>query len=131
MRSELPGGQIVQGAEAGAKFGLAQAPVAVQPAHMLLGQALPFLRVAIQTARHQVLIGILSQLRSRHNVVEAPPVLSDPPRTIKAAAALAFVDGLAQDLLFQEICLLDFDNDARCSRWPMGRDFRDAYSSNL
>ncbi|HXL23219.1 MAG TPA: hypothetical protein VOA78_12175 [Candidatus Dormibacteraeota bacterium] len=47
-------------------------------------------------------------------MVEAPPVMRDPPRTIEAAAALAFVDGLPQDLLLQEIRLLDVDSDARC-----------------
>jgi hypothetical protein len=64
-------------------------------------------------------------------VVEAPPVLGDPPRTIEAAAALAFVEGPAQDLLFQEIRLLDVDNDAGCRCWPMGRDFLGAYPFNL
>src|ERR1700687_2456629 len=84
--NELAGGEIVQGAEADTQFGVAQAAVAVEPAQKLLGRALRFLRVAFQTARHQVSIGILSQLRSRHNMVEAPPVLGDPPRTIEAAA---------------------------------------------
>src|SRR5229473_6697856 len=136
-RNELAGGEIVQGAEAAAQLGVAQAPFAVEPAQKLLGRPPPFLRVAIQTARHQVSIGILSQLRPRHNVVEAPPVVGDPPRTIEAAAAFAGVDGLAQDLLFQEIRLLDVDNDAVCSRWPrwppwpMTRDFLSAYPFNL
>jgi len=117
-RNELAGGEIVQGAEAATQLGVAQAPLAVERAYMLLGRALSFLRVAIQTARHQVSIGILSQLRSRYNMVEAPPVVGDPPRTIEAAAPLAFVEGPAQDLLFQEIRLLDVDNDAGCRRWP-------------
>jgi len=64
-------------------------------------------------------------------MVEAPPVVGDPPRTIEAAATLAFVDGLAQDLLFQEIRLLDVDNDAECRRWPMRPDFLGAYPFNL
>src|SRR5260370_42155882 len=133
-RDEFAGGQIIQGAEAAAEFGVAQAPLAVEPAQKLLGRALPFLRVAIQTARHQVSIGILSQLRPRHNVVEAPPVVGDPPRTIEAAPAFAGVDGLAQDLLFQEIRLLDVDNDAgrrRWPPWPMTRDFLRAYPFHL
>jgi hypothetical protein len=87
-REELAGGEVIEGAEAATQVDSAQAALPIQPAHMLLGRALPFLRVAIQTARHQVSMGILSQLRSRHDVVEAPPVLSDPPRTIEAAPAL-------------------------------------------
>jgi hypothetical protein len=70
-------------------------------------------------------------------MVEAPPVVGDPPRTIEAAPAPAFVEGLAQHLLFQEIRLLDVDNDAGCRRWPrwppwpMTRDFLSAYPFNL
>src|SRR6266581_1042364 len=86
-RLELAGGEVIEGAEATAKFGVAQAPLAIQPAHKLLGRAFPFLRVAIQTARDEISIGILSQLRPRNDVVEAPPVVGDPPRTIEAAAA--------------------------------------------
>jgi len=84
----------VQGAEAAGELGGAQAALAVEPAEKLFGGALGLIGVAFQTARHQVSIGILSQLRPRHNMVEAPPVVRDPPRTIEAAAALAFVDGL-------------------------------------
>jgi len=37
---ELAGGQVVQGAEAAAQFGVAQAPLAIQPAYKLDGGAL-------------------------------------------------------------------------------------------
>jgi hypothetical protein len=50
-------------------------------------------------------------------MVEAPPARGDLPQTLEAAAALALVDGMAQDLLFQEIRLLDIDNQARRRRW--------------
>ena len=136
-RDELARGQLIQGAEAPSQLGSAQTALAVEPPQKLFGGAVRLLRVAFQTARHQVSIGILSQLRSRHNVVEAPPALVDPPRTIEAPAAFAGVDGSAQVLLFQEIRLLDVDNHAGCRRWPrwapwqMTRDFRGAYPFNL
>src|SRR5690349_20081145 len=98
---------------------------------MLFSGVVRLLRVAVCTTRHQVAVGIAAQLCPRHHVVEASPVLGDPARTIKAAAALAFVDGLAQDLLFQEIRLLQVDNHALRWRWPMGRDSLGAYPFNL
>src|SRR5437899_1729828 len=39
-RNELAGGQIIEGAEAAAQLGVAQAPLAVQPAYMAGGRAL-------------------------------------------------------------------------------------------
>ena len=72
----------------------------------------PFLGVAIHAARHEVSIGIQSQFCSRHNVVQAPPARGDPAQTVKAVAALALVEGPAQDLLFQEVRLLDVDHHA-------------------
>jgi hypothetical protein len=111
-RLELTRGQLIQRAEPRAEVSSTQAALAVEPAYMLHGGALPLLRVAFQTAGHQVPIGIPSQLRPRHNVVKAPPVVGNAAQTIKALAALAFVEGLAQHPLFQEIRLLAVDNDA-------------------
>jgi len=39
-RDELAGGEVIEGAEAAAKFGVAQTPFAVQPAYKLDGGAL-------------------------------------------------------------------------------------------
>jgi len=130
-RDELAGGEVIEGAEAGGQLVKAQAAVAVERAYKLDGVALRLVGVAIQTARDEVAVGIAAEACLRDDVVEAPPAVGDPPRTIEAAAALAFVDGLAQDLLFQEIRLLDVDNDAGCRRCPMRPDFRGAYPLNL
>ena len=66
---EFSGGQIIQGAEAAAQLGVAQAALAEEHAQMLFGRALPFLRVAIETARDEVAVGIAAALRLRHNMV--------------------------------------------------------------
>src|SRR5713226_5254811 len=77
LRDELPGGEVVEGAEATGQLVITQAPLAVEPAQKLLGRALPFLRVALQTAGHQVAIGIAAEVCLRNDVVEAPPVMGD------------------------------------------------------
>jgi hypothetical protein len=84
-RLELPGGKFIQRAQPLAKVGSAQAPLPVQPAQKLFGRALAFFGVAIYAARHQVSIGIPSQLRPRHDVVEAPPERSRGPPPNPAA----------------------------------------------
>src|SRR6266851_1188910 len=111
-RDELAGGEIIEGAEAAAKFGVAQAAVAVERAYKLDGVALCLIGVAIETARDEVAEGIAAEVCLRDDVVEAPSLGDEPAQTIEATAALAFVDGLPQELLFQEIRLLDVENGA-------------------
>ena len=104
-RDELAGGEIIEGAEATAKFGVAQAAVAVERAYKLDGGALRLIGVAIETARDEVAVGIAAEVCLRDDMVEAPSVVGDPPRTIEAAAALAGVDGAAERTSLQEIGL--------------------------
>jgi hypothetical protein len=92
-RNEFAGGEIIEGAEAAGELVGAQAALAVERAHKFHGVALGLQGVAIQTARDEVAVGIAAEVGLRNDVVEAPSVVGDPPRTIEAAAALAFVDG--------------------------------------
>jgi len=87
---------MIQGAEAAGEVVVAQAAVAVERAYKLDGVVLRLFGIAIETTRNEVAVGIAAGLRARHNVVEAPPFTSDGAQTIKAAAVLAGVDGLAQ-----------------------------------
>src|SRR5712691_742000 len=109
-RDELAGGEVVQGAEAAGDLVVAQAVLAIERSEKLFGGAFPLLRVAIQAARDEVTVGVAAGLRARHNVVDAPPFTSDGAQTIKAAALLAGVDGLAQGPRSQEILLLEVDS---------------------
>ena len=67
--NELAGGEVIEGAEAAAKFGVAQAAVAVERAHKLDGGALRLIGIAIETARDEVAVGIAAALCLRHNMV--------------------------------------------------------------
>jgi hypothetical protein len=111
-----PGSQIFQGAEAGAQLVVAQAVLAIERSQKLLGGAFPLLPVAIHAARHQVPIEIAAGLRPRHNMVNAPSFACDWAQTIKAVAALAGVNGLAQRPRSQEILLSEVEK----RRMPRG-----------
>jgi hypothetical protein len=117
--------------EAAAQLVVAQAVLAIERSEKLLGGAFPLLRVAIHAARDEVAVGVAAGLRARHNVVNAAPARCDWAQTIKAAAVLAGVDGLAQGPRSQEILLLEVDSGAWRGGWPIGRDFGSAYGGNL
>ncbi len=55
---------------------------------MLHGGALRLVRVAIQTARDEVTVGIAAEVRLRDDVVEAPSLENESAQTIEAAGAL-------------------------------------------
>ncbi len=104
-RDELAGGEVIEGAEAAAKFDVAQAAVAVERAYKLDGGALRFIGVTVQTARDEVAVGIAAEVCLRNDMVEAPSMGDEPAETIETAAALAGVHGAAERLGLEEIGL--------------------------
>src|SRR6266851_10021476 len=127
---ELAGGELIQGAEAAGEFGVAQAALAVERSEKLFGGALPLLRVAIQTARNKVTVGIAAGLRAWHDMIEAASAADELAQTIKAAAALAGVDGSAQRMGSPEIRLPEAEVTRRSGR-VRGCGFRGTQSGNL
>ncbi len=118
-RDELAGGEIIEGAEAAAKFGVAQAAVAVERAYKLDGVALGFIGVAIQTARNEIAVGIAAEVCLRNHVVEAPSLGDEATETVEAAAALAGVHGPAERLGLEEVGLREAvtTRSAGAGRW--------------
>jgi len=57
-RTEFAGGEGVEGAEAVGEFGGGQAALAVEPAEKILSEAVSFQRVALETTRDEVAVGI-------------------------------------------------------------------------
>ena len=104
-RDELAGGEIIEGAEAAAEFGVAQAAVAVEGAYKLDGVALRLVGVAIETAGDEVAVGIAAEVCLRDDVIEAPSMGDEPAETIEAAAALAGVHSAAKRLGLEEVGL--------------------------
>src|SRR5260370_8841321 len=85
-RNELAGGQIVQGAEAAAELVGAQAAVAVERTYKLDGVAVGLQRVAIQTTRDEVAVGIAAEAGLRDDVVEAPSLGNEADHTVAGIA---------------------------------------------
>jgi len=73
-----------------------QAPFAVEPAQKIVGRKVLLPRVAIQAAGDQVAVRIAPGLHPRHDVVQAVGAAGSQAQTVKAHAAFARVDGLAQ-----------------------------------
>src|SRR6266404_5428388 len=90
-RAKLARGEGVEGAEA----------------EKIVGGLFPFLGVAFHAARDQVAVGIASQVRPWHDVVQALHRWRGPAQTIEALAALARVDGLSQRLAVQKVRFLE------------------------
>src|SRR6266404_6697943 len=95
-RAKLARGEGVEGAEADGEFGGGQAALAVEAAEKIVGGLFPFLGVAFHAAGDQVAVGIAPQPRLRHDMVQALHYRRRAAQTVKALAALARVDGLAQ-----------------------------------
>src|SRR5258708_4646317 len=104
-RRELGGGEGVGGAEAGGEFGVGQAAVAVEPAEEIGSGAIPFLRVAQQTAGDKVAIGIAPEGHARDNVIEAANQRSKATQAIETASAFSQMDGAAQSPALEEVRL--------------------------
>src|SRR6267142_2438790 len=109
-RTELAGGEGVEGAEAGGEFG--GAALAVEPAEKIVGRLFPFLGVAFHATRDQVAIGIAPQACLRHDMVQGLDCRRGPAQTIETLAALAGVDGLSQRLVVQKVGFLEIHRRA-------------------
>ena len=83
-------------AEAASEFDGSQAALAVEPAEKIVSGSLPLVRVAFQTAGDEVAVGIAPQVDARHDVIEALHAFVEAAEAVKAEAALAGVDGLAE-----------------------------------
>src|SRR5216684_3711322 len=103
QRAELAGGEVFRGTEASVEFGGRQAPQAVDSAEKIPGRTVALARVAFETAGNQVAVGIASEPRAWHDVVEALHVSGSAAEAVKAGAAFAIVNGFAERPGFQEI----------------------------
>src|SRR5260370_136591 len=103
QRAELACGEGFQGAEASVEFGGRQASLAVERAQKIRDRTVALARVAFHAAGNQVAVGIASEARARHDVVEALHVGGSAAEAVKAGAAFAVVNGFAERPGFQEI----------------------------
>ncbi len=116
-RAEFAGGEGVEGAEAGGELGGGQAAVVVEPAEKVRSGAFAFERVAFQARRDEVAVGVAPRGHARHDVIDALVSRVGWPQAIKAAAALARVDGLAQRRRLPKIHIFQADGRGGRSRF--------------
>jgi hypothetical protein len=105
--AELAGGERVEGAEAVFEFRGGQAAQTKEAAKKILSSHFSLLRVAFGTARNEVAVGIGPAAGLWDDVVEDPPTTEEAPKTIKAPAAIANMNGLAPAADRQEIHLFE------------------------
>src|SRR6266851_853954 len=103
QRAEFAGGEIFQGAKTAVEFGGRQAALAVESAQKIRDRTVALARVAFDAAGNQVAVGIASEARAWHNVVEALHMSGSAAEAVKASAAFAIVNGFAERPSFQEI----------------------------
>ena len=70
-RAEFAGGEGIQGAEAGGKLDFGQAALAMQPPEKICRGEVVFLEVALLTAGNEIAAGIVAELCTGDDVVEA------------------------------------------------------------
>src|SRR5260370_10230288 len=95
-RTKLAGGEGVEGAEAVGEFGVGQAAPAVEPAEKIAGRAIPFLRVALQTAGDEVAVGIAPEGHAWGNVVEAANHRRKRTQAIQTESPVAHTEFVAR-----------------------------------
>lgn len=101
--AELAGGEGVEGAEAGFELEGGEGAFAVEPTEEIANGCCALLGVALDAGRDEVAVGIAAEAGARDDVVEALLGLGEAAETVKAAATLAGVDGLAESPGLQEV----------------------------
>ena len=102
-RAEFAGGEGVQDAEAGFELDGGEGAFAVEPTEKIAYGSCALLGVALDAGRDEVAVGIAAEAGARDDVVEALLGLGEAAQTVKAAAALAGMDGLAEGPGLQEV----------------------------
>jgi len=101
--TEFAGGEGVEGTEAGGELRSGQATLAVEFAKEIRSWGCSFVRIAFQAAGHEVAVGITAQPDLGHNVIQALDASGEAAEAVEAKTALARVDGLAEQLILEEI----------------------------
>ena len=105
-RAELAGGEGIESAKAVGEFRGGQAALAVEPTEKILSEAVSFQRIALETTRDEVAVGIAPQLNAGDDVVEGHQASGKATQTVEAEATVARVDSHAQSPGFHKIGVL-------------------------
>jgi hypothetical protein len=127
--TESAGDEGVEGAKAGGQLGRVQAALAVEPTEKVRSGATPFERIALDTARNEVAVGIILELDARDDMVEAAHGRRKAAPAIETTAAFASMDDVAQSSVLEEVQLLKVGGPSGAKR-ASGNSI-DAESGNL
>jgi hypothetical protein len=94
-RTKFTGREGVQGASAIGKLCSAHAALAVQPSNKILPGAAPFQRVALHAARDEVAVGIILDLDTRHDMIQAAHRARQQSLAIETTTTFTRMDGPA------------------------------------
>src|SRR2546429_1011294 len=93
---KLAGGEIIESAKAVGGFRGGQAALAVEPAEKILSEAVSFQRIALETTRDEVAVGISPPLNAGDDVDEGHQASCKATQTVEAEATGARVASHAQ-----------------------------------
>ncbi len=104
--------EVFQGVEAAVEFRRGEPPLTVEKAQKIRGGLVAFKGVAFDAAGNQVAVGIAPEAGARHDMVKAADVARSAAKAVKAGAAIAIVNGLAECPGAHEIGGLEFRGEA-------------------
>ena len=108
-RAEFARGDGTQGAEARLKLDVGQAALAVERPKKIGGGEIAFADVACLTAGNQIAAGIVAELRTWDDMIEAAGFGSEAAQAIKAAPAFSNMNSAAQGRMFQPVEIVEIE----------------------
>src|ERR1700738_4293444 len=108
-RAEFAGGEGIQGAEAGGKLDLGQAVLAVERPEKIRGGEIAFVDVACLTAGNEIAAGIVAELCTWDDMIEAAGCGGKAAQAIKTAAEFSGMNSAAQGRRFQKVQILEVE----------------------
>ena len=108
-RAEFTGGEGIQGAEAGGKLDLGQAVLAVERPEKIRGGEIAFVDVACLTAGNEIAAGIVAELCTWDDMIEAAGCGGNTAQAIKAATAFSRMNTAAQGRMFQPVEIVEIE----------------------
>jgi hypothetical protein len=108
-RAEFAGGEGVQGAEAGGKLEVGQAALAVERPEKIRGREIAFVDVAFLAAGNEIAAGVVAELCTGDDVIEAASCGSKAAQAVKTAAEFSGMNSAAQGRRFQEVEIVEIE----------------------
>jgi hypothetical protein len=107
--AEFTGGEGIQSAEAGGKLDVGQVALAMERPEKICRAEIVFLGVALVTAGNEIAAGIVPELCTWDDMIEAAGCGGNAAQAIKAAPAFSGVNGQTKPRGFQEVEVVEIE----------------------